>query len=71
MRIYKVAVLVDGADAVRISVGSKARGTSVLDCRLTERADVRLDRLRVDAGEQRIQLRPDLDMVDVQLRENV
>ena len=54
MRIDEVAMLVRRADAVGIAVGAEAGVAFVGDHRLAQRADVRLDRLGIDAGKQRI-----------------
>ncbi len=60
MRIDELAVLICGANAVRIAVGAKAAVAAVGHYRLAQGADVRLDGLGVDAGEERVDVAANL-----------
>ena len=63
VRIDEVAVFVDGSDTVGIAVGDQAGVASVLDDGVLKSAHVRLDGLRIDAGEERVVLGANLDVV--------
>ena len=54
VRIDEVAVLVGRANAVRIAVRAEAGLAAVGHHRLAQRANVRLNRLRIDARKQRV-----------------
>ena len=54
VRVDEVAIFIGRADAVGVAVGAEAGVAFVLDDRLAEGADVRLDGLGVDAGKERI-----------------
>src|SRR6202035_4414012 len=71
VRVDKVAILVGGADAVGVAVGAKAGVAVVGNHRLAQRANVRLDGLGVDAGEERIDVAADLHVIDTDPREDV
>ena len=62
VRVDEIAVLVGGADAVCVAVGAEAGLAVVGHGCLAERADVRLDGLGVDAGEERVDVAANLDM---------
>src|SRR5690349_11944015 len=53
----------DGADAVRVTVVRKAGVALFAHDRVLQRAHMRLDGLRIDPREQRVDLAPDLDDV--------
>ena len=71
MWIDEVAVLVSGADAVRIAVGAKAGVAMVLDRRFAERANMRLDRLGVDLREKWVDVAANLHVIDADAGEDV
>jgi hypothetical protein len=71
VRIDKFAVLVGGADAVRVAVGAEASVALVGDDRFAEGADVRLDGFGIDAGKQRIDVAANLHVIDADAREDV
>jgi hypothetical protein len=68
--VDEAALLIHRADAVRVAVGGKAGLAVVLQDRDLERPDVRRNRLRLNAGKERIQLGADLDVVDAHAGEN-
>ena len=71
VRIDEVAVLVGGADAVGIAVGAEAGVAAVGDDCLAQGADMRLDRLGIDAGKERVDIAADLHVIDADAREDV
>jgi hypothetical protein len=52
--IDEFAMLVDGADAVGVAIGTEAGLALVGDSGFAEGADVRLDRLGIDVGKERV-----------------
>jgi hypothetical protein len=70
VRIDEIAVLIDGADAISVTIGREAGGAFVLDDGVLKGADMRLDRLGIDAGKKWIVLKTDLDVIDAELVED-
>ena len=71
VRIDEVAVLVGGADAVGVAVGAQAGLAAVGHDRLAQRADVRLDRLGIDAGKQRVGIAANLHVSHAEAGKNI
>ena len=71
VRIDEVAVFIRGADAVGIAIGAQAGVAAVGNHRILKGADVRLDGLGVDAREQRIDMAPNLDVIDSKPRKDI
>src|SRR6185312_994337 len=68
--VDKVAVLVSGADAVGVSIGTEAGVALVGDDSVAQGTDVRLDRLRIDAGKERVTVGADGEVGDAMRRKN-
>src|SRR5258708_39472141 len=70
MRIHEATVFGDGSDAVGIAIRGQASIALLANHRLLQESDVRLDRLRIDAGKQRVQFLTNGDMLDAAHIEN-
>ena len=70
VRVNKAAVLGDGADAVGVAIGDEARVTLFAHHHLLRLGHVRLDRFRVDAREQRVNVGANLYVLDVAFGED-
>ncbi len=71
MRINKVAVLIRRADTVRIAIGAQACVAMMRDRSFAKRADMRLNRLGIDARKQRINISANLHMIHADARKDV
>jgi hypothetical protein len=70
VRIHKAAILGHRTQAVGIAIGGEAGVALLLHHRFLKSRNVRKDGLRVDAGEKRIYIAANLDMLDAALFEN-
>ncbi len=68
--VDEASLLIHRANAVRVAVGGKAGLAVMLQHRDLERTNVGRNRLRLDAGKERIQLGADLDVVDAHARKD-
>src|SRR6185437_7692928 len=70
VRVDEVAELVSSADAVGVSIGAEAGVALVGDDSIAQGANVRLDRLGIDAGKERVRVGADGDVGDTMRRKN-
>ena len=71
VRIDKVSILIRRADPVRIAIGTQPGIALVRNRCLAQRANVRLDRLRIDSRKQRIDIPANLHVIYADARKNI
>ena len=67
--VHQVAVFIHGADAVGVAIGGQAGGAVVGHHGLLQVAQVRQNRLRIDARKERIDFAVNFEVIDAELSE--